>query len=558
MSKDDKKKKGGFWGRTFGLKSKEDKRAEAAALKAEQQALIDTKMAERMTAINAAALKAARDQDAQNLNTAEQIRLEALEKERAAEQALHDVEAAKRLAKEQAQQKKDAQKKAQEEKERREEKRLESEKQAREQQAIEAAEAERIAALKAQERKAETAEAERLKQEREQVEREASKRRDAERLETERLEKIRSDGEREQAKQDAAELAKRQKIEAQLIKEAQARQDLVDKEIEEARLAAEHAQKDAPAPDGFLTRISTGLKKSTSQMSDNLTSAFNKRKLDDEALEELEELLIAADFGVGPATRTAALLAQDKFDKHVTGLEIKIALADVIGETLTPLEKPLVLGTKKPQILLFVGVNGSGKTTTLGKIAKRYTDQGKKVLMCAGDTFRAAAVEQLKVWGERASAPVVSAKLGADAAGLVYDAIARAQDENFDVLMIDTAGRLQNRTELMDELAKIVRVIKKQDDSAPHHSILVLDATVGQNALLQTEAFQKTAGITGLIMTKLDGTAKGGVLVALADKFKLPIHYIGIGERIEDLENFSAPVFAAALSGIADAVVDEV
>ena len=557
MSTDDKKKKGGFWDRAFGRKSKEDKQAEAAALKAEQQALIDTQMAERMAAINAAALKAARDQDAQNLNTAEQIRLEALEKERAAEQALHDVEAAKRLAKEQEQQKLAAAQKAKDEKARQEEERLEQEKRRTEKLAREKAEKQEIDALKAREAKAEKQEAPRLKAEREQVEKEALKRQEAETRAAENLEQERLAAEKLQAEQDAQDLARRKEIEAQLIKDAKARQDIVDREIKEARLAAEQAKKDAPAPDGFLTRISTGLKKSTSQMSDNLTSAFNKRKLDEEALEELEDLLIAADFGIGPAARTAALLAEDKFDKHVTGLEIKVALADVIGKTLMPLEKPLVLGTKKPQILLFVGVNGSGKTTTLGKIAKRYTDQGKKVLMCAGDTFRAAAVEQLKVWGDRAGAPVVSAKLGADAAGLVYDAIARAQDENFDVLMIDTAGRLQNRTELMDELAKVVRVIKKQDDSAPHHSILVLDASVGQNALLQTEAFQKTAGITGLIMTKLDGTAKGGVLVALADKFKLPIHYIGIGERIEDLENFSAPVFAAALSGIADAVIDE-
>jgi len=201
--------------------------------------------------------------------------------------------------------------------------------------------------------------------------------------------------------------------------------------------------------------------------------------------------------------------------------------------------------------MLFVGVNGSGKTTTLGKLAKRYRDDGKKVLLCAGDTFRAAAVEQLKVWGERSGAPVISGTLGTDAASLVFDAVKKAQDEDYDLLMIDTAGRLQNRTELMDELAKVVRVIQKHDASAPHHSVLVLDATVGQNALLQTEAFQKTAGVTGLIMTKLDGTAKGGVLVALSDKFALPIHAIGIGERIEDLENFSAPVFAAALSGIA-------
>lgn len=553
---EEKKKKGGFFKRAFGLKSKDDKLAEATALKAEQQAQVDAQMAERMAAINAAALKAAREEDEKNLTTAEELRLEALEKERAAEQALHDVEAAKRLAAEQEQKKLAAEQKAKEDAERQEIERLAAEKSANEKLAREEAEKQEIAALKAQEAKAEKDEAARLKSERERVEKLALERQGLEKQAVEKLEQERLAAEKFKAEQEAAELAKRQKLEAQLIKEAKARQNIVDKEIEKARRAAEQAKKDAPPTDGFLTRISTGLKKSTSQMSDNISATFNKRKLDDEALEELEDLLIAADFGVGPAARTAALLAQDKFDKQVTGLEIKVALADVIGETLAPLEKPLILGTKKPQILLFVGVNGSGKTTTLGKIAKRYTAQGKKVLLCAGDTFRAAAVEQLKVWGERSDAPVVSAKLGADAAGLVYDAIARAKSENYDVLMIDTAGRLQNRTELMDELSKIVRVIQKQDENAPHHSILVLDATVGQNALLQTEAFQKTAGITGLIMTKLDGTAKGGVLVALSDKFKLPIHYIGIGERIEDLETFSAPVFAAALSGIADAVVE--
>ncbi|MBL4869869.1 MAG: signal recognition particle-docking protein FtsY, partial [Robiginitomaculum sp.] len=233
-------------------------------------------------------------------------------------------------------------------------------------------------------------------------------------------------------------------------------------------------------------------------------------------------------------------------------------LSEEVANILRPVARPLDIDQgHSPHIILMVGVNGSGKTTTIGKLARKFQLDGKSVMLAAGDTFRAAAIEQLQVWGQRNEVPVISGKVGADAAGLAYDAIEQARQQNIDVLMIDTAGRLQNRTELMDELAKVVRVIKKQDDSAPHHSILVLDASVGQNALLQTEAFQKTAGITGLIMTKLDGTAKGGVLVALADKFKLPIHYIGIGERIEDLENFSAPVFAAALSGIADAVIDE-
>jgi fused signal recognition particle receptor len=343
------------------------------------------------------------------------------------------------------------------------------------------------------------------------------------------------------------------------IAEEQAARDIAEREMREAEAA--EAAKLAPAPEpeplapgGFMGRITAGLKKSTTRMSDQVGAAFTKRQLDEAAIEELEDILVMSDLGYGVATQVTDRLREDKFDKQVTDLEVKIALADVISDILTPLEKPILFGLAKPQILLFVGVNGSGKTTTLGKIAHKYVKDGKKVLIAAGDTFRAAAVEQLTVWGDRAGAPVMSAAQGSDAAGLVYDAMKRAKDEDYDILMIDTAGRLQNRTELMDELNKIIRVIQKHDPSAPHHSILVLDATVGQNALLQTEAFAKTAGVTGLIMTKLDGTAKGGVLVALSDKYKLPIHHIGIGEKIEDLENFSAPVFAAALSGVAESL----
>ena len=275
-----------------------------------------------------------------------------------------------------------------------------------------------------------------------------------------------------------------------------------------------------------------------------------RRALDDDMLEQLEELLITADMGVDTALRVTANLAEGRMGKRLSSQEIKELLAQEIARIMEPVAKPLPLYPRTPQVVLVVGVNGSGKTTTIGKLASQFRAAGKKVVIAAGDTFRAAAVEQLQVWGERAGVPVLTAPEGSDTASLAFDAMTQAEADGADLLMIDTAGRLQNRADLMEELAKIVRVIRKKDETAPHNTLLVLDATTGQNALSQVETFQKLADVSGLVMTKLDGTAKGGVLVALADKFGLPIHAIGVGEQIDDLAPFDPEEFAAALTGL--------
>ncbi len=275
-----------------------------------------------------------------------------------------------------------------------------------------------------------------------------------------------------------------------------------------------------------------------------------RRVLDDEMLESLEDLLISADMGVDTAMRVTANLSQSHFGKRLSVDEIKRLLAAEIARIMEPVARPLPLYGKRPQVVLVVGVNGSGKTTTIGKLAAQFRAAGKSVMIAAGDTFRAAAVEQLQVWGERAGVPVMTAPEGSDPASLAFDAMTRAGQEGADLLMIDTAGRLQNRADLMEELAKIVRVIRKKDPEAPHNTLLVLDATTGQNALSQVEIFRDLADVTGLVMTKLDGTARGGVLVALADRFALPIHAIGVGEQIDDLAPFDPEEFAAALIGL--------
>ncbi|MFW2542168.1 signal recognition particle-docking protein FtsY [Primorskyibacter sp. 2E107] len=275
-----------------------------------------------------------------------------------------------------------------------------------------------------------------------------------------------------------------------------------------------------------------------------------KRVLDDDMVESLEELLIASDMGVDTALRVTSNIAEGRMGRKLSVQEIKQLLATEIARIMEPVARPLPLYPTKPQVVLVVGVNGSGKTTTIGKLASQFRAAGKSVVIAAGDTFRAAAVEQLQVWGDRAGVPVLTAPEGSDPASLAFDAMTRAQADGADLLMIDTAGRLQNRADLMEELAKIVRVIRKKDPEAPHNTLLVLDATTGQNALNQVETFQKLSDVSGLVMTKLDGTAKGGVLVALADKFGLPIHAIGVGEQIDDLQPFDPEEFAAALTGL--------
>lgn len=275
-----------------------------------------------------------------------------------------------------------------------------------------------------------------------------------------------------------------------------------------------------------------------------------RRVLDDAMLESLEEVLIKADMGVETAVRVTANIAEGRFGKRVSSGELRAALSEEIARIMGPVARPLPLYPQKPQVVLVVGVNGSGKTTTIGKLASQFKAAGKSVVIAAGDTFRAAAVEQLQVWGQRAGVPVLTAPEGSDPASLAFDALTRAQADGADLLLIDTAGRLQNRQDLMEELAKIVRVLRKKDPSAPHNTILVLDATTGQNAVSQVEIFRKIADVSGLVMTKLDGTAKGGVLVSLADKFGLPIHAIGLGEQIDDLAAFDPDEFARALVGL--------
>ncbi len=300
---------------------------------------------------------------------------------------------------------------------------------------------------------------------------------------------------------------------------------------------------------GWFKKLKKGLAKSSKQLGNSITGLFTKKKLDPATLQDFEDLLIQADLGINTAMRITDQIGAGRFDKGITAAQVREILAREVERVLEPVAQPLEIDAQhKPHVILVVGVNGAGKTTTIGKLAQKFKDEGRTVMLAAGDTFRAAAIDQLKIWGERTGAEVITREIGADAAGLAFDALQQARKKAVDVLMVDTAGRLQNKAGLMAELEKIIRVMKKQDPSAPHSVLLVLDATVGQNALSQVETFKQVAGVTGLIMTKLDGTARGGILVAIADKYGLPIHAIGVGEGIEDLQPFKARQFAEAIA----------
>ncbi len=302
---------------------------------------------------------------------------------------------------------------------------------------------------------------------------------------------------------------------------------------------------------GWLSRLRSGLSRTSQRLTEGIAAALTRKRLDTETLQNLEDALITADIGVATAAKLTAQLADGRFDREISDEEVRSALAGIIGDILRPVAVPLTIdASRKPHVILVAGVNGSGKTTTIGKLASRFRADGKNVMLAAGDTFRAAAIEQIQIWGERTGSRVVAGQPGADAAGLAYEALETAKRDGADVLMIDTAGRLQNRADLMGELQKILRVIRKLDETAPHDCLLVLDATVGQNAHSQVETFKEVTEVTGLVLTKLDGSAHGGVLVALAERFGLPVHAIGVGEGADDLRPFDADDFARNLMGL--------
>ncbi|MEP1144759.1 MAG: signal recognition particle-docking protein FtsY [Henriciella sp.] len=523
---------------------------EEAQRKAAEQAEIERKVAEANQAWEDRQKREAADAEARTANLAEEARQREaarVQAEQQAEQARLKAEADAKAAQEAAAAQAEAERIAREA-----EARAEADAEAQRQADAARAEAERLAAEAEAKRLADEAAAEAVRiAEEEQLKREA---------EAEAARKAEEDlrAQEEKAKAELALLEQRRADEAlrQQLAEERARREA------ERQAAIARGEPDPYAEivePGFFSKLSTGLAKSSSKMGSSITSLFSKRKLDEDALEDLEDILLTSDMGGKVSARIVENLAKTRMDKDVTDDEIKLALADEIEAIMSPREEIVDFSEgSRPRVVLFVGVNGSGKTTTIGKIASKLQEQGAKALLVAGDTFRAAAIEQLTVWGERAGIPVMAKEPGADAAGLVYEAIEKAKAEDLDLVLVDTAGRLQNKTELMAELAKIVRVTRKLDPEAPHDVILVLDATVGQNALSQVEAFRHTADVSGIVMTKLDGTAKGGVLVAIAEAHALPIHFVGIGEKAEDLQPFSARAYARALVGLADMPVEEI
>ena len=366
---------------------------------------------------------------------------------------------------------------------------------------------------------------------------------------------------REEKKIKIKEIAKKEtpkveKIKSEIHKEEQEIKSYIKtieivKESDAKKKEELKIEKDPKKKKNWFQKLETGLFKSSEKISQGVKKIFVNKKLDIQTLNDLEELLIMADLGPSAAEKLTAELANEKFDKNIKPEEVKTFLAKKIEETLVDVAKPLILNNSKtPSVVLVVGVNGTGKTTTIGKLAHQYSSEGKKIMIAACDTFRAAAVEQLQIWAERSNAEFVKSSQGCDSAGLAYEALEKAKSKKIDVLFIDTAGRVQNRTELMEELAKIIRVIRKLDPESPHHCLLTLDATTGQNAVSQVEIFKEMAEISGLIVTKLDGSAKGGILLSLAEKFSLPVHAIGVGEKIEDLQSFEAQEFAKSLMGL--------
>ena len=379
----------------------------------------------------------------------------------------------------------------------------------------------------------------------------------------ESIEKTRQEEKVKKIETNKREVLKTKKLEPDIPKEEEKTEELAQEPIKKKRgffglfkkkekiKDVQKVQKDPEKKKSWFQKLKTGLFKSSEKISDGVKKIFVNKKLDIQTLNDLEELLIMADLGPTTAEKLTAELANEKFDKNIKPEEVRAFLAKKIEETLKEVAIPLVLDNiQKPVVVLVVGVNGTGKTTTIGKLAHQYSSEGKKIMIAACDTFRAAAAEQLQIWAERSKTEFIKGSQGCDAAGLAYEALENAKSKNTDILFIDTAGRVQNRTELMEELAKIIRVIRKLDPNSPHHCLLTLDATTGQNALSQVEIFKEMAEISGLIVTKLDGSAKGGILLSLAEKFRLPVHAIGVGEKIEDLQSFEAKEFAESLMGL--------